>query len=115
GARWPLTVERLPGKRFTCHRQRLTRLQIRQTYGIAVHRRVIEPRHVQRRDDIARGNTAKTAHKRQRLNVVQWSNAVKHLRECRLKRHQSGGKIHGGLLRSNNESAHYGRKVRLTV
>ena len=115
GARRPFTAKRLARKGFTRHRQGVTRLEIRQAYRVTVHRGIIKPRHVKRRDDIARGNTAKTAHEGQRLNVMQRGNSVKHLRECRLKRHQSGGKIHGGLLRSNNESAHYGRKVRLTV
>jgi hypothetical protein len=38
---------------------------------------------------------------------MQRGKAVKHLRECRLKRHQSGGKIHGFLLRANIENAYY--------
>ena len=115
GARRPFAAKRLTRKGFTRHRQGVTRLEIRQAYRVTVHRGVIKPRHVERGDDIACGNTAKTAHEGQRLNVMQRGNSVKHLRECRLKRHQSGGKIHGGLLRSNNESVHYGRKVRLTV
>jgi hypothetical protein len=61
GASRPFTLKRLTRKRFTCYRQRLARLDIRQAHCVAVHRGVIEPRHVKRGDDIACGNT-KTAH-----------------------------------------------------
>ncbi|MNZ73198.1 hypothetical protein D3C78_916060 [compost metagenome] len=61
GSLRPFTLKRLARKGFSGDRQCISCLNICKTHRITVHRGVIKPRHVQRRDDIARRYATKTA------------------------------------------------------
>ncbi|EPB31272.1 hypothetical protein H216_3728 [Klebsiella pneumoniae DMC0526] len=100
GARRPGVVERLAGEGLTGDRQRGAVAKVVQPDGIAIHRRVIKAGHVQRGDDVMGGHTREGLQQRYSFRRVQRRNTIEHLGEGCVERHQSGGKIHGSLLRA---------------
>ena len=92
--RWPLAVERLTGKSFARYRLRHACPQGIKAHGVAIHRGIIEARHVERRDDLPRRHPAKAGVQGQRFVVGEGGNVRQHLSERRVKRDQPGGMVH---------------------
>ena len=115
GARRPDADIGLTGEGLARYRQRCAVGEIRQAYGVAVHCRVIKTGHVERRNEIMGGYARKGLQQRYGFRRIQRRNTSEHLGQGCVERHQSGGKIHGFLLRANIENAYYGRKVRAAI